>query len=168
MQGKSIQSKSTKAPSWQDYCEQNANTITSVVPSDNIKAEGNTGGGGQKIIENGVIVSDVKAIASPVNVPMAAPKPQVSEGKENAEGASALTAQKSQAQLQSRASWLVELADVKVSEQVEQIFDAFDLNDTKTVNSTWLTDFLGRNGLDQSDPRLKSFWWQIRKMGPNY
>lgn len=58
-------------------------------------------------------------------------------------------------------------SNVKVSEQVVHLFEAMDVDDSNTINTTFLVDFLGRNGLGKEDPRLRALYWQMGKMGPN-
>jgi glutaminase len=50
-----------------------------------------------------------------------------------------------------------------VSEQVLSLFEALDLDDSGTVSSSFLIEFLGRNGLNSSNPRLNEFFAFLNK-----
>lgn len=65
-----------------------------------------------------------------------------------------------------RASWSAPgSTNVKVSDQVLQLFNALDLEDSGVVSAAYLVNLMERNGLGTEDPRLKSFYWHISKMG---
>jgi len=52
-----------------------------------------------------------------------------------------------------------------IARSTQTIFDALDLNSDGTVSSTFLIDFLARQGLQNNDPRLAYFFECLRKLG---